>query len=105
MTIKVDSDNLKEGLLGLVIALVEILKEVLEKQAIYRIESNSLREEEAEKLGLAFMQLDETIEKIKKENNLEKTASKIRADLDNLVNNSITKLIEPVKEEVIEHVR
>ena len=47
MTIKVDSDNLKEGLLGLVIALVEILKEVLEKQAIYRFESNSLREEEA----------------------------------------------------------
>ena len=96
MTIKVDSDNLKEGLLGLVIALVEIIKEVLQKQAVYRLESNSLREEEAEKLGLAFMRLDETIEKIKKENNLEKTAGKIRADLDNLVNNSITKLIDPL---------
>ena len=96
MTIKVDSDNLKEGLLGLVIALVEIIKEVLEKQAIYRFESNSLREEEAEKLGIAFMQLDETIKKIKKENNLEKTADKIRADLDNLVNDSITKLIDPL---------
>lgn len=96
MTIKVDSDNLKEGLLGLVIALVEIIKEVLQKQAVYRLESNSLREEEAEKLGLAFMQLDETIEKIKKENNLEKTADKIRADLDNLVNNSITKLVDPL---------
>ena len=96
MAIKVDSDNLKEGLLGLVIALVEIIKEVLEKQAIYRIESNSLSKEDAEKLGLAFMQLDETIEKIKKENNLEKTAGKIRADLDNLVNNSITNLINPL---------
>src|SRR3989338_758747 len=96
MTIKVDSDNLKEGLLGIVIALVEIIKEVLQKQAIYRLESNSLREEEAEKLGLAFMRLDETIEKIKKENNLEKTADKIRADLDNLVNNSLTKLIDPL---------
>jgi len=107
MTIKVNTDNLKEGLLGLVIALVEILKEVLEKQAIYRIESNSLREEEAEKLGIAFMQLDETIEKIKKENNLEKTADKIRADLDNLVNDGITKLINPLelKNEVIEHAR
>jgi len=105
MTIKVDSDNLKEGLLGLVIALVEILKEVLEKQAIYRFESNSLREEEAEKLGIAFMQLDETIKKIKKENNLEKTADKIRADLDNLVNEGITKLINPIelKNEVLSH--
>ena len=101
MTIKVDSDNLKEGLLGLVIALVEIIKEVLQKQAISRFESNSLREEEAERLGLAFMQLDEAIEKIKKENNLEKTADKIRADLDNLVNDGITKLLNPeLKNEV-----
>ena len=42
------------------------------------------------------MQLDETIAKIKKENNLEKTADKIRADLDNLVDSSITKLIDPL---------
>ena len=96
MTIKVDSDNLKEGLLGLVIALVEIIKEVLQKQALYRLESGSLRGEEAEKLGVAFMQLDETIKKIKEENNLEKTADKIRADLDNLVNDSLTKLIDPL---------
>ncbi len=96
MTIKVDSDNLKEGLLGLVIALVEIIKDVLQKQAIHRLEGNSLREEEAEKLGLAFMKLDETLEKIKKENNLEKTADKIRADLDGLVDDALTKLINPL---------
>src|SRR3989338_11591276 len=104
MTIKVDSDNLKEGLLGLVIALVEIIKEVLQKQALYRFESKSLREEEAEKLGLAFMQLDETIKKIKEENNLEKTADKIRADLDNLVNDSLKKLIDPLLVEAKENV-
>jgi len=105
MTIKVDSDNLKEGLLGLVIALVEIIKEVLQKQAIYRLEGKSLSEKDAEKLGLAFMQLDETIKKIKKENNLEKTADKIRADLDNLVDNSITKLIDPLLVEARENGR
>lgn len=96
MTLKIDSDNLKEGLLGLVIALVEIIKDVLQKQAIHRVESNSLREKDAEKLGLAFMKLDETIKKIKKENNLNKIADKIRMDLDNLVDNTITKLINPV---------
>lgn len=96
MTIKIDSDNLKEGLLGLVIALVEIIKDVLQKQAIHRFESNSLGEEEAERLGLAFLKLDETIAKIKKENNLNKTADKIRSDLDNLVDDTITKLINPI---------
>lgn len=102
MTIKVDSDNLKEGLLGLVVALVEIIKEVLQKQAIYRIDGGSLSEEEAEKLGIAFMQLDDTLKKIKKENNLEKTAGKIRADLDNLVNDTVNKLlpVEQLKREV-----
>ncbi len=96
MTIKVDSDNLKEGLLGLVIALVEIIKDVLQKQAVSRLESNNLREEEAEKLGLAFMKLDEALKEIKKEHNLEKTADKIRADLDHLVDDSLMKLIEPL---------
>lgn len=96
MTIKVDSDNLKEGLLGLVMAVVEIIKEVLQKQAVHRLESNTLREEEAEKLGLAFMKLDETLKKIKAENNLEKTTDKIRADLDGLVDDALTKLIDPL---------
>lgn len=96
MSIKVDSDNLNEGLLGLVVALVEIIKDVLEKQAVHRLEGGFLREEEAEKLGLAFKQLDETLAKIKKENNLEKTAGKIRADLDSLVNDSVVALVDPL---------
>ena len=96
MSIKVDSDNLKEGLLGLVIALVEIIKEVLQKQAVYRLESGSLRNQEAENLGLAFMSLDEAIEKIKKENGLEKTANKIRNELDSIVDDTINKLINPI---------
>src|SRR3989338_9205779 len=104
MTIKIESDNLKEGLLGLVITLVEIIKEVLQKQAICRLEGNSLKEEEAEKLGLAFMKLDETLENIKKEHNLEKTANKIRADLDGLVDDSIKKLLDPLLLEVNKHV-
>jgi len=103
MTIKIESDNLKEGLLGLVIALVEIIKEVLQKQAVYRLEGNSLSEEEAEKLGLAFMKLDETLKQIKKEHALEKTADKIRADLDGLVDDSMKKLLDPLLLEVNKH--
>ncbi|MEW5896495.1 MAG: gas vesicle protein K [Nanoarchaeota archaeon] len=105
MTFKVESDNLKEGLLGLVVALVEIIKEILQRQAVYRLESSSLKEEEAEKLGLAFMKLDETLENIKKEHNLEKTVGKIRADLDGLVDDSVKKLVDPLLLEVNKNVR
>ncbi len=99
MTIQIDSDGLKEGLLGLVIALVEVLKDVLQKQAIRRLESGSLNEEEADRLGLAFMKLDEAIEKIKKENGLEQTADKIRAELDGIVNDALGTLINPLQQE------
>lgn len=99
MTIQIESDNLKEGLLGLVMALVEILKDVLEKQAIHRLESGSLSEEEAEKLGLALMNLDATIDRIKRENGIERTSNKIRAELDRIVNDSLNVLINPIENE------
>lgn len=95
MTIKVDSDNLKEGLLGLVMAIVEILKETLQRQALYRLEGGSLTEEEAEKLGIAFQKLDDTIKKIKQEHNLEKASNQIIGQLDDLIDDTITKLIIP----------
>lgn len=99
MSIQIESDNLKEGLLGLVMALVEVLKDVLQKQAIRRLESGSLNEEEADRLGLAFMKLDEAIEKIKKENNLEQTSGKIRAELDGIVSDALGTLISPLQQE------
>jgi hypothetical protein len=99
MSIQIESDSLKEGLLGLVIAVVEVLKDVLQKQAIHRLESGSLNDEEADRLGLAFMKLDEAIEKIKKENGLEQTADKIRAELDGIVNDALGTLISPLQQE------
>ncbi len=100
MTIQIESDNLKEGLLGLVMALVEILKDVLQKQAIRRLESGILNDEEAERLGLAFMKLDEAIEKIKKENNLQQTSDKIRGELDGIVNDALNVLTSPLEQPI-----
>ena len=67
MTVNLDEDNLKQGLLGVVVALVEIIDEVLERQAIRRIEGGRLSDEEVERLGLALSDLKEAIDGIKKE--------------------------------------
>jgi hypothetical protein len=56
-----------EGLAKLVLSIIELLRELLERQAIRRMESGSLTEEQIEKLGSAFMHLSERMEKIKKE--------------------------------------
>ena len=65
MAINIDEENLKEGLLGLVVALVEIVEEVLERQAIRRMEGGRLNDEEMERLGEALFELDEALDEDK----------------------------------------
>lgn len=63
--INIDSENLKNGLAQLVLTLVKLLHELLEKQAIRRIESGRLREDDCERVGLALMKQSEQIEKLR----------------------------------------
>ena len=65
MKIDLEGDNLKGSLLGLVIAIVEILHETLEHQALRRMEGESLSEAQIERLGNSLMRLKETIEELK----------------------------------------
>jgi methyl-accepting chemotaxis protein len=71
MVIKVDEGNLKQGLLGLVVALAEIIEEALERQALRRIESGRLTAEEEVRLSEALADLDEALNHIKKENDIQ----------------------------------
>lgn len=89
MAIEIDENNIKKGLLGLVMALVEIIKDALEHQAIRRMESGRLAEEEVERLGNALIDLDDALRRIKKENDIEGTIDSIKGDLDKIVNNAI----------------
>jgi Gas vesicle protein K len=64
--INIDSEDLKNGLAQLVLTLVKLLHELLEKQAIRRIESGRLGEDECERIGLALMKQSDQIEKLRK---------------------------------------
>ena len=95
MAIHIDEENLKEGLLGLVVALVEIIEEVLERQAIRRMEGGRLSDEEMERLGDALSELDEALEKIKIDNGIENAVKSVRDGLDNVAENIIDQFIDP----------
>lgn len=56
---ELDSDKLQHGLAKLVLMLVQTITEVLERQAVRRVESGTLTDEQVERLGLAFMQIRE----------------------------------------------
>jgi len=95
MPIKIDEDNLKSGLLGLVVALVEIIQDVLEREAMRRMESGRLKDEEIDRLGKGLMELEAALEHIKKENNLDTIVRSVRADLDKLVEQTIDIMANP----------
>ena len=65
--IALNQDDVKNGLGKLVLTIVELIRELLERQAVRRIEAGSLTDEEVERLGTTFMQLSEQIEFLKKE--------------------------------------
>lgn len=54
-----DAEKLQHGLAKLVLTLVQTVTDILERQAIRRVESGTLTGEEVERLGLAFMQIRE----------------------------------------------
>lgn len=60
-------EDVEAGLAKLVLTLIEFLRQVLEHQAVRRMEGGSLSEEEIEKLGLALMRLQDRLEEIKNE--------------------------------------
>ncbi|MBI2185061.1 MAG: gas vesicle protein K [Thaumarchaeota archaeon] len=97
MEIDLDKGDLKSGVLGLVLALVEIIKETLEIQALKRTESGRLTEGEVERLGLALKQLDSAIEEIKLQCGAAESVREIRDSLDNAVNEVLNQFLDPGK--------
>jgi hypothetical protein len=93
MSVNIDEGNIKQGLLGLVVALVEIIQEVLERQAVRRMEGGRLSDQEIERLGLALADLKEALENIKKDNDLYATVESVRGDLDKVTDDMICNLI------------
>jgi hypothetical protein len=56
-----DPDDVRRSVLKLVLTLVELIRQLLERQAIRRMESGTLSEAETESVGLALMKLQATI--------------------------------------------
>jgi hypothetical protein len=94
--LEVDADNLREGLLGLVVALVEVIAEVLKTQAVQRCTNGSLPPESVERLGQGIMDIEDALEKIKRENGLAKTVQEIRVELDDVIDQLLDTIILPI---------
>ena len=69
--LELDQDHLKNGLGQILLTLIKLLHEVLERQAVRRIDAGSLSEEQIERLGLTLMRQAEEIDRLRREFGLE----------------------------------
>jgi len=57
-------ENVEQGLAKLVLSLIELLRQLLERQAIRRMEGGSLTDGQVEEMGMALMKLEEKIQEL-----------------------------------------
>ncbi len=63
--IHADPENVEKGLVQLVLTIVELLRQLMERQALHRIEGGSLSPDEVERLGQTFMALSERMDELR----------------------------------------
>lgn len=58
------AENIDQGLAKLVLSLIEFLRQLLERQAIRRMEAGSLSDQKVEEMGAALMKLEAKIQEL-----------------------------------------
>lgn len=98
-SIELEDKDLKTSLLGLVVALIEIIKDLLNLQAIKRMEKGNLSDEEIERLGNALLNLERVIDEIKEEYAIKEAVKSVREGLDNGVEDvfGMEKILEQIE--------
>lgn len=94
--IELDDDETgpASGLMSLVVAVIELLLETMEREAVRRMESGELTPEEIERLGSQLQALEEEIEAIKEREGIADDVDQLRRDLDSIVGDAIERARE-----------
>jgi uncharacterized protein YgbK (DUF1537 family) len=64
--ISLDPEKVEKGLSQLVLSILELVRQLIHKQALRRIEGGSLSEDQVEKLGVTLMRLETQMEELKR---------------------------------------
>ena len=77
--INADPESVERGLAQLVLTIVELLRQLMERQALRRVDGGTLSDEQVERLGRTFMELDRRMEELREQFGL--TAEDLNLDL------------------------
>ena len=76
--IDIDPEDVEKSLAGLVLGLVELLRQVLERQAVRRMEGGTLTDDEIERVGIALMRLEKKVHELADEFGLKESDLTLR---------------------------
>jgi hypothetical protein len=65
--VNADPESVERGLAQLVLTIVELLRQLMERQALRRIDGGALDEDQVERLGRTFMELDKRMAELREE--------------------------------------
>ena len=63
--VNADPEQVERGLAQLVLTLVELLRQLMERQALRRMEGGTLTDDEVERMGDTFMKLERRMQELK----------------------------------------
>ena len=65
--VNADPESVERGLAQLVLTIVELLRQLMERQALRRVDGGTLDEDQVERLGRTFMVLDKRMAELREE--------------------------------------
>jgi hypothetical protein len=77
--LETDAESVERDLFKLVLTIIELVRQLMEKQALRRVDEGDLTDEQVEGLGLGLMHLEEAMEELKARYDL--TAADLNIDL------------------------
>jgi len=63
--VEVDRDGVEKGLASLVLTIVELLRQLMERQALRRVDQGDLTDEQVDRIGTTLMALEEQMDKLR----------------------------------------
>lgn len=63
--VQTDAESVERDLFKLVLTVVELVRQLMEKQALRRVDAGDLTDDQVEALGLGLMRLEEAMDELK----------------------------------------